>query len=67
MRCDQCPHDAAFTVTAAYSHDPGATHPLFATYPMPMHRACAVHLAGTMKQDQQRPGATPVYLVRPLR
>lgn len=65
--CDECPSPAAFTITAAYSRDPGAIHPLFATYPAPMARTCADHLAARMERDQQHPGSTPAYLVRPLR
>lgn len=65
--CDHCSAPAAFTITAAYSKDPGAIHPLFATYAFPMARTCAEHLAATLDRDQQAPTATPVYLVRPLR
>ena len=66
-RCDECSEPATFTITAAYSKDPGAIHPLFATYAFPMARTCAQHLAAKMDRDQQHPAATPVYLVRPLR
>lgn len=66
MTCDRCPCAATFTVTAAYPvGDPNAVHPLFATYPMPLGRACDQHLPDVMHRDQRHGGASPTYLVRP--
>lgn len=70
MNCDLCQTlAAAFTVTAAYpSGDrPEAIHPTWSTYPAPMFRVCADHLPDALEADQTRAGATPGYLVRPIR
>lgn len=63
MKCDRCDDRATFTVTAAYPACP-VLHPHFATYPMPLARACPEHLAEAITRDGAAPGATPAYLVR---
>jgi hypothetical protein len=59
-----CQTEATHSITAAYPADAEYIHPLFATYPMPMARACRTHLAVLMEMDSAHPGATPAYLVR---
>lgn len=65
-KCDWgvCQTDATHTITAAYSAEAECAHPLFATYPAPMYRACRTHLGTLIQHDSLTPGATPAYLVR---
>lgn len=65
--CDHggCQTPASHTITAAYP-GPDDIHPLFHTYPAPMHRACRFHLAALIDSDGSNPGATPAYLVRSI-
>lgn len=65
-----CQTEATHSITAAYgpveADDLRTTHPLFATYPMPMAKACRNHLAVLMDMDSGAPGSTHTYLVRPV-
>lgn len=70
MKCSHggCQTDATHTITAAYPIEALDAHlnphPPFATYPMPMARACRTHLAVIMEMDSEKSGATPAYLVK---
>jgi len=72
MKCSHggCQTEATHTITAAYRADGipdyADVHPLFATYPMPMFKACRNHIAVLMELDSGNPGATAAYLVRPV-
>jgi hypothetical protein len=59
-----CQRDAEVSLTAAYPADAEYVHPLYATYPMPMHRACRHHVVALIEQDAANPGATPAFLIR---
>lgn len=66
--CDHggCQSEATLTLTAIYSVDDIATHPTWASYPMPMFRACRNHLAVLAERDAGAPGSTMSWLVRLL-
>lgn len=67
MKCSHggCQTDATHSITAAYPlADDLTVHPKYATYPMPMAKACRNHLAVLMEMDSGNPGAKPAYLVR---
>lgn len=70
MKCSHggCQTDATHSIAAAYPvdaiHADLDVHPKFATYPMPMFKACRNHIAVLMEMDAANPGATPAYLVR---
>jgi hypothetical protein len=55
------------TITAAYPIDAldghVNTHPPYATYPMPMYRACRYHVVALIEHDATAPGATPAVMV----
>lgn len=66
-RCDHvaCQDPAVWEAFASYAVDDHSPHPIVATYPAPMVRACDQHLGGALQADMARPGSTQQWVVRP--
>lgn len=64
---DDCDEASDFRAFACYDHPAIAelevAHPLVARYPMPMIRACWLHLSRLMFRDMGAPGTTARWVV----
>ena len=58
-----CTKPVTIKAFAAYSVDPDAPHPLVASYPMAMVRACDEHVIELLRRDWESPGSTRMWLL----